>query len=212
MTSAQRFERIVHIARARCDDAEPAHDWLHVGRVVANARRILTTHAADTEVVVLAATLHELFNLPKGHPDSRRSGELCAERAREVMLAEGYDVRTTDAVAYAIAVHPFSLGVVPTTLEAKILQDADRLDAIGAIGIARCFASCADMKRPFYGDDDPFCDARDPDDKRWGIDHFYKKLLKIPEVLHTDAARTMADARIATMRTYLDALRSEITG
>jgi uncharacterized protein len=159
-----------------------------------------------------AALLHELFNHPKGHPESHRSGEVCAEHARALLREHGAAEHHVEAVGYAIAVHPFSLGVTPDTLEAKVLQDADRLDAIGAIGIARCFATCADMKRPFYDPDDPWCERREPDDKQWGVDHFAKKLLRLEGIFHTDRAREIARARTAFMRAYLDQLAGEIRG
>jgi uncharacterized protein len=91
-----------------------------------------------------------------------------------------------------------------------VLQDADRLDAIGAIGIARCLATCADMKRPFYAPDDPFCATRAPDDKQWGVDHFYRKLLRIGDGLHTATARALAGERAAFMRAFLEQLAREI--
>ena len=166
------------IARARCTD-DPAHDWLHVRRVMTSARAIALAEGADVGVCTTAALLHELFNHPKGHPESHRSGEVCAEHARAVLREHGAPEEFVAAVGYAIAVHPFSLGVTPTTLEARVLQDADRLDALGAIGLARCFATCAAMRRPFYEPDDPFCERRAPDDKLWGLDHVYKKLLKL---------------------------------
>ncbi len=115
-----------------------------------------------------------------------------------------------DAVAYAIRVHPFSRGVVPSTLEAKILQDADRLDAIGAIGIARTFATCAEMGRPFYCAEDPFCRGRESDDKAWGLDHFYRKLLTIQATMNTEAGRRRAADRSAFLRTYLEQLEREL--
>ena len=93
-----------------------------------------------------------------------------------------------------------------------MLQDADRLDAIGAIGLARMWATCADMKRPFYSPDDPFCVSRAPDDKLWGLDHVFKKLLAIPERLHTPTARTLAQGRIAFLNAYVEQLRAEICG
>ncbi|MEZ4409850.1 MAG: HD domain-containing protein [Polyangiales bacterium] len=204
--------RLTDLARSRCSDVEPAHDFLHVSRVVANAERVARAVGADATVCHLAALLHELVNLPKSHPDSPRSGELCAVDARVALTAEGVDAATVEAVAYAIAVHPFSLGVTPDTLEAKVLQDADRLDAIGAIGVARCFASCASMGRPFYHPDDPLCEARAPDDKRWGVDHFYKKLLTIEEGMHTEAAREMARERTAFMRGFLARFGDELRG
>ena len=87
---------------------------------------------------------------------------------------------------------------------------ADRLDAIGAIGVARCMATCADMKRPFYAPEDPFCRSREPDDKQWGIDHFYKKLFRIPERLHTATARALPEERTQAMRAFLAQLEREI--
>jgi HD superfamily phosphodiesterase len=87
---------------------------------------------------------------------------------------------SSSSIATCIREHAFSRGTAPTTLEGEVLQDADRLDAIGAIGIARCMATCAEMRRPFYAPSDPFCGALEPDDKRCGIDHFYRKLLRIP--------------------------------
>jgi uncharacterized protein len=202
--------RLAEVARVRSVDADAAHDWLHVTRVSANARRIARAEGADEALCLASALLHELFNYPKGHPDSRRSGEVCAEHARVVLRDEGADVHFTERVCEAIRVHPFSLGIVPEALEAKVLQDADRLDAIGAIGIARCFATCADMKRPFYAPDDPCCERRVPDDKAWGIDHFYKKLLKLEEGMHTATARALAAERTAFMRVFLERLGSEI--
>ena len=199
-------------ARAACEGADAAHDWQHVTRVRESAVGLARSAGANLTVCELAALLHELFNYPKGHPESKRSGEVCAERAAALMLLHGVDPATAEAVRYAIAVHPFSLGVTPDTLEAKVLQDADRLDAIGAIGIARCFATCADMKRPFYDPDDPWSDHREPDDKQWGVDHFAKKLLRLEGIFHTDAARTLARARTAFMRGYLDQLAGEIRG
>lgn len=201
--------RLRSIAEARAT-AEPAHDVSHVRRVTANARRIGTAEGADLDVVVFAALLHELFNYPKGHPESHRSGEVCAEQAREVLKQEGCSEALVERVATAIAEHPFSRGLVPTTLEGRVLQDADRLDAIGAIGIARCMATCAEMKRPFYAPEDPFCERRPPEDKLWGIDHFYKKLLRIPAGLHTAEARVVATERVAIMEAFLAQLGREI--
>jgi len=201
--------RLRGVAEARATN-EPAHDFLHVLRVTASARRIAEAEGARLDVVVPAALLHELFNYPKGHPDSPRSGEVCAEKAREVLQAEGCAAEIVERVATCIREHPFSRGIRPATIEGKVLQDADRLDAIGAIGIARCMATCAEMKRPFYSQDDPFCVTRPPDDKAWGIDHFYAKLLRIPDVLHTEAARAMAVERVGAMKAFLAQLGREI--
>jgi len=207
---ASDMDRLVAAARKAAEGAGPAHDFAHVLRVVSTAETLARAEGADVELCVTAALLHELFNYPKGHPESHLSGERCAEEALAVLRAEGWPSDRADAVAYAIRVHPFSRGIVPETLEAKILQDADRLDSIGAIGIARCFATTSEMQRPFYHPDDPFCAARAPDDKMWGIDHFYRKLLRIPDVLHTATARAIAQERVAFMEAFLAQLGREI--
>ncbi len=200
---------LLALARARATD-EPAHDILHIQRVARNAEQLAKSEKANADIAVTAALLHELFNYPKGHPDSARSGEVCAEHARKELLVLEAAPAFIDAVCYAIAVHPFSLGVMPTTLEAKILQDADRLDAIGAIGIARCFATTAIMRRPFYSAEDPFCEHRLPSDRDFALDHFYKKLLPLPATMHTAAARAEAQSRLQTMQSFLKSLAAEI--
>ena len=210
MDSFDRLGRLDAIAAERCRDAGPAHDHLHVRRVAATARDLSRTEGADEGISVASALLHELFNYPKDHPESSRSGEVCAEHARRVLLDEGMAPAFADAVAYAIRVHAFSAGIVPDTLEARILQDADRLDAIGAVGIARCFATTAEMKRPFYEPADPFARSRELNDKLWGLDHFERKLFRIPDRLHTASARRLAEPRIAFLRAYVEQLRSEI--
>lgn len=204
------LSRLDRVAEARSVGADAAHDHLHVRRVAASARVLAEAEGAESFVAIAAALLHELFNHPKGHPESHLSGEVCAEHAAVVLRDEGCPAEKIEPIAYAIRVHPFSRGIVPTTLEAAVLQDADRLDAIGAIGIARCFATCADMKRPFYSTVDPFCRERTPDDKMWGADHFYKKLLRIPEHLRTSSAKRMAEERMRMMEGFLAQLGREI--
>jgi uncharacterized protein len=206
------FERLRKIAESRSTGSGPAHDFLHVTRVTETARRIGLAEGANLDVVVPAALLHELFNYPKGHPQSHLSGELCAEQAVDVLRQNDCQPHLIDPIRECIRIHAFSRGVVPETIEGKVLQDADRLDSIGAIGIARCFATSAEMAVPFYQPDDPFCRSREPDDKRWGLDHFYRKLLRISDGLHTATARAIAGDRIWIMETFLAQLKQEILG
>jgi uncharacterized protein len=209
------WSRLEAEARSLARAHEPAHDFFHVERVVTNALAVARGEGLGDEIVAAAATaalLHELFTLPKNHPDSSRAGETCAERARELLEREGAPARLVEPVCSAIRDHSFSGGVVPEAVVSRVVQDADRLDAIGAIGLARMWATCADMKRPFYAPDDPFCATRAPDDKAWGLDHVFKKLLAIPARLHTTTARAMAEERVAFLNVYLDQLRREIGG
>jgi uncharacterized protein len=210
---AALWARLEAEASALARSAEPAHDFFHVERVVANVLVIARGEKVSDEVGAVAATaalLHELFTLPKNHPDSARAGDRCAEKARELLEHEGAPSWLIAPVSAAIRDHSFSKGVVPEALPSRILQDADRLDALGAIGLARMWATCADMKRPFYAPEDPFCVTRAPDDKLWGVDHVFKKLLVIPSLLHTDTARELAQERVAFVRTYVEQLGREI--
>jgi uncharacterized protein len=204
--------RVAEAARERTASDDPAHDWLHVERVADSVRIIAATEGADLVVSATAALLHELVSLPKGHPEAHRSGEQCALVAGHLLGRLEASEELVARVATCIEEHPFSRGATPTTLESAVLQDADRLDAVGAIGIARCLATSGLLGRPFYSETDPFCRAREPDDHRWAIDHFYRKLLRIPDRLHTAAARQLAEPRIAAMQSWLATLEVELGG
>jgi uncharacterized protein len=202
--------RLREVARARAAGNGPAHDFSHVTRVTETARRIASAEGADVAIVVPAALLHELFNYPKNHPQSHLSGEVCAEHAARVLRCENYPDHLIAAICDCIVTHAFSRGIIPATIEGKVLQDADRLDAIGAIGIARCFATLGEMRSPLYHPEDPFCRSRQPDDKAWGLDHFYRKLLRIPDGLHTPTAQVIAADRLRLMKQFLSQLEREI--
>jgi uncharacterized protein len=207
-----RLEHLRLAMRTQLTDTDPAHDYAHVLRVAALAEHLARVEGADVSTVVAAALLHELFNYPKGHPDSARSGEVCAEHATEWLRTHDWPAAQIEPIAYCIRVHPFSRRIRPETLEGRVLQDADRLDAIGAIGIARCFATCSSMGRPFYSPEDPFCRAREPEDKLWGVDHFYRKLLRLAGQMHTAEARRLAAERSLFMETFLAQLARELPG
>jgi uncharacterized protein len=204
--------QVAEVARERTANEDPAHDWLHVERVVDSVRIIAAAEGADLVVSATAALLHELVSLPKGHPEAHRSAEQCALVAGHLLTLLEAPEELIARATTCIEEHPFSRGAAPTTPESAVLQDADRLDAIGAIGIARCLATSGLLARPFYSEQDPFCRAREPDDHRWAIDHFYRKLLRIPDRLHTAAARRLAEPRIAAMQSWLATLEVELGG
>lgn len=122
----------------------------------------------------------------------------------------GYPNQYLQEINHAIVAHSFSANVNPATLEAKIVQDADRLDAIGAVGIARCFQVSTSLGRSLYSTIDPFCSNREPDDGTYTIDHFYSKLLKLADTMQTNSAREEAVKRAKFMQCYLEQLAREI--
>lgn len=189
---------------------DPAHDMAHLGRVVATAKRLAEQEGAKVEVVIPAAWFHDLVNLPKDDPQRSMASRLSAAEAVSFLRDIGYDLGAMEEIAHAIEAHSFSAGIEPRTLEAKIVQDADRLDALGAIGIARCFTVGALLGRPFYDSSDPFAEQRSFDDRAYTIDHFPVKLLKLADTLQTSAGREEGERRSQWMKSFLDRLREEI--
>ena len=190
--------------------ADPAHEFSHILRVCNIARKIGREEKADMNVLLPAALLHDLGS-KKGHGSGRElSGQADLSAARAFLQGKGLDRDRIDKVLYAVEVHSFSRGIIPTPLEARILQDADRLDAMGAIGIARLFVTGGALGREMYHLQDPFCREREPDDGRWNLDHFYRKLLKLESGMHTSAAKRLAAKRSRVMKQYLQDLEEEI--
>ncbi|HWR02569.1 MAG TPA: HD domain-containing protein, partial [Humidesulfovibrio sp.] len=192
---------------------DPAHDLLHLERVVATAKRIAAAEGADLTVVIPAAWLHDYVVVPKDDPRRDQASRLAAAEALAHLKDIGYcsaqacaeraatlGLPLYEAIGHAIEAHSFSANIAPRTLEAKVVQDADRLDGIGAIGIARCFACAGTMNRPFYSTQDPFCTSREPDDALFTIDHFYRKLFKTAASMQTEAGRKEAERRVEVMR------------
>ncbi|SCY26100.1 HD domain-containing protein [Desulfoluna spongiiphila] len=189
-----------------------AHDLGHVKRVVALARRIGEAEGADLSVVVPAAWLHDCVSVPKDSPDRAFASRLAADEAVVFLKGLGVSGDTLAAVHHAIHAHSFSLGKSPETLEARVVQDADRLDAIGALGIARCFLTGGAMESAMFHPEDPFGRQRALDDRAYAVDHFFVKLLTLKETLHTGAARKEAGRRHAFMQSFLEELERELKG
>lgn len=189
---------------------DPAHDLLHFRRVVKLAKTICEKENAKPEIVVPAAWLHDFVIIPKNSPLRSQASKLSAEKAIEFLSEIKYPESYFKEISHAIEGHSFSANIEVKTLEAKIVQDADRIDGLGAIGIARCFATAGSIERPFYSEQDPFCEIRPPDDSKYTVDHFFQKLFKTAETLKTQAGREEGRKRIETMKRFLDALKSEI--
>lgn len=189
---------------------DASHDVLHIKRVVKAAKALAMEEGADLNVVIPAAYLHDFVNLPKNDPRRKQASTLSAAAAVEYLAGIGYPPQYEDAIAHAIAAHSFSAGIPPQTIEAKVVQDADRLDAVGAIGIARCFSTNAKMGTAYYHDGDFTAETRDADDKLFAIDHFYVKLLKLPDIMQTKAGRAEAQRRADFMRVFLSQMQNEV--
>jgi len=177
-----------------------AHDLNHLHRVWRNAQALLADHPeANVLIVMTACYLHDLVNLPKNHPErsmaSRQSAQLASMRLREMAYPDGL----LAGAAHAIETHSFSAALKPETIEAKIVQDADRLDALGAVGLARLFYIAGQMGSALAHPDDPLAQQRQRDDRAYALDHIEVKLSKLPGMMQTAAGRRIGDARLAEL-------------
>ena len=199
---------------------DPAHDLAHFGRVVATAKSLAEVEKARLEVVIPAAWMHDLVNVPKNDPRRSQASRLSAKEAivflREIGFAETWapdlaaQERLLEDIGHAIEAHSFSANIEPKTVEAQIVQDADRLDGLGAIGVARCFAVAGLLGRQFYDPTSPFGEGRAFDDLVNTVDHFYVKLFKTVDTLKTAAGREEGRRRAAYMRGFLAELAREV--
>jgi uncharacterized protein len=192
-------------------DADSAHDFDHILRVVHLADRIAQAEGANAEVVHAAALLHDI-----GLDEGRAGHETSAtNRAKEILSTQGYDETFCNAVAHAIESHRFRAGPTPQTLEAQVLFDADKLDAIGAIGVARAFAFGAHRGQKLWGavpsdyvDQPAGADPRE----HTAVHEFHVKLSKIKDRMFTPTGKQLANERHAFMVKFYEQLDQEVKG
>lgn len=192
------------------DGGDGSHDLSHLVRVWNNVRRIQAQEGGDLRILCAAVLLHDCVRVEKNSPLRSQASRLSATQATTILQALDWQEEDGAAVAHAVEAHSFSAGITPMSLEAKIVQDADRLDAIGAIGVARCFYVAGRMGSGLYEPVDPLATARPLDDKRHALDHFQTKLYKLADGFQTGAGAAMARAREAGMRRFVDALMAEL--
>ena len=189
---------------------DPAHDFEHIMRVYKNAQKICKKEKANEKLVLSAALLHDIISYPKSDKRSKMSSIESAKKSQSILKKYDFSHEEIQIISDAIRDHSFSQKKIPDTMEGKILQDADRLDALGAIGIARVFATSGSLKRPFYNIDDPLCKKRNPDDNMWAVDHFFKKLLTLESLMNTKSGKLEAKKRTGILKKFLQQLKDEI--
>ncbi len=191
MTHQAAYE--AEVARHWHASTDGAHDLAHLRRVWRNCQRIAFNEGgADLEVLLAAAMFHDLINPPKTSPDRDRASTLSAEAAIAYLRGTDFPPAKYDAVAHAIAAHSFSAAIAPQSLEAKILQDADRLEALGALGLARMFYVAGATGGALFDPEDPLAQHRALDDRRFALDHIETKLLQIAQTMQTATGRDLA--------------------
>ena len=174
------------------------HDYYHIERVVINARKILQTEHADSFLVELAAWLHDLGD-HKLYDGVDKSEELIGTFLKSLAVEQSIIDRIIEIVSQV----SFSKGNRSSSIEAEIVQDADRLDAIGAIGIARCFAYGGSKNRILYSPDEKVKENS-------SIQHFYDKLFKLKDLMNTESAKLIAAKRHSFMKEYIAEFYREV--
>lgn len=190
--------------------SDPAHDLTHVERVVQNTLSLTKAENGNVAVSVPAAWLHDCVSVAKDSPLRKQASKLAADEAVRFLESVNYPSGFLPQIYHAIEAHSFSANIPTETLEARIVQDADRLEAVGAIGIARCFLTGGSMGTPLYEPSDPFAANRDLDDRSYTLDHFYCKLLGLADTMKTQAGKAEAIKRTDYIRAFLKQLGSEI--
>jgi len=206
----KRIDALFNQAKVFYENGDPAHDLAHIVRVMDNCRRLGPPEGADLEILLAAAILHDVVNLPKNHPDRLKASAMAAQKSRELLRLAKFSEDEIERIGQVIVEHSYSLGKKPSSVESAVLQDADKLDAVGAIGIMRTITCGTRMGSSFYSLKEPFPETRPLEDRLYLLDHFYVKTLKLWELMNTEAGKKEAKERTAFMHAFLAQLKSEL--
>jgi uncharacterized protein len=199
-------ELIPHLDRG----TDGAHDQAHLSRVWKNTNAIRLIEGGDPQILAAAVLLHDSVHIPKNSPLRGQASRIAGAKARTILSDSGWAFNRIDQVVHAIEAHSFSAKIPPLTIEAKVLQDADRLDALGYIGIARCFYVAGHLSTALYDPEDPSASQRPLNDAQFAIDHFRAKLLSLADTFQTSEGKRIARERSKKVQTFLEGFGEEI--
>ncbi len=207
------MDDLIGRARELYEGSDAAHDFDHVLRVLALVRRIGPAEGANMRLLEVATLLHDI-----GRAEEARTGadhaQVGARRARQIVRSWGYSAEEAEAIARAIAAHRFRVERPPESVEARVLYDADKLDAIGAVGIGRAFAFAGRQGQRLWTPVPPDATASPAiDQASWSpVIEFAVKLSRLADSLYTETARTIARRRHAFMVAFFRRLEAEVAG
>jgi uncharacterized protein len=213
--SASAFSPLIKLATTLLPHAlEPsedgAHDLSHLQRVWHNVRILQAEEGGDLEVLLASVLLHDCVSVEKNSPLRSQASRLAAKKAASVLLEMHWTEEKISAVSHAIEAHSFSANIAPLTLEAKLMQDADRLDSLGMLGVARTFYVAGRMGSALYDPNDPEAKARDYDDTHFCLDHFQTKLLHLADGFQTASGQRLAQLRHQRLKGFMEQFKEEI--
>lgn len=194
------------------ESTDGSHDESHILRVWRNAGRIAAEEGGNLRLLAAAVILHDCVKVEKSSPLRGEASRLAAEKAIVALEPMKWCTPDVALVAEAILTHSYSAGLTPKSLEGRILQDADRLDAIGAVGIARCFYTAGRLGSQLYDVGDPGGEHRPLDDRRHALDHFPQKLLHLATGFQTLTGARLAQGRHARLEAFYQDFLAEVDG
>ncbi len=204
-----RLEKLKTLVKPYYPSNDPAHNWSHILRVANLAHMLALKEKANVDITLAAALCHDLINVPKNDPRRSEASTLSALESAPLLLSVGFNEDEITSIKEAIITHSFSKNQRPESLEAMIVQDADRLDALGAIGILRCASVSTHFGSDYFDPEDFWAQERDLNDQKFMIDHYQTKLFKLADLMNTESAKKMAHERIEFMKLFLATLHSE---
>lgn len=206
----------VEQARKWYKDADPIHDFEHVLRVYRMAERLAQAEGADLEIVLAAALLHDAQGSAPGEAGSRADHhEASADFANQALLEEGWVEAKIQAVAHCIRAHRYRSTEAPSTIEAKVLFDADKLDVLGAIGAARTIGYAVLAGQPIFSQpSDKFIASfeKEPGEGHSSYHEYLFKLVNVKGRLFTESAKKIAADRHQYLRGFYEQLAAEVNG
>lgn len=204
--------RLIAFAEEYALKDDVSHDIHHLKRVLGLAKRIAASENADLDVVIPAALFHDIIVYPKYDPRSEHEAEESAVLIEKLLSElDDYPKEKIPLVGVAIRECSFGKGITPKLLESRVLQDADRLEATGAVAIMRSFASGGKWDRIFYHPEDPFHKtSRTLDAHQYTIDLFYQRLLVVETLMTTTMGKQLAKRRTQFLQTFLDEFALEL--
>ena len=203
--------KLLKIAKTTIATDDISHDFSHAERVLKSVELIAKHENADLEILIPAAIFHDIIIYPKNDQRSKNAQDESAIFAGKILNEiDDYPKEKIQKVEYAIKTCSYSKNIKHKTIEAKILQDADSLEATGAISIMRTFASTGQMQRAFYNNEDPFCENRKPEAKKYALDLFYNRLLIVKNRMYSKTAKKIAERRTEFLELFIEELKMEL--
>lgn len=209
MKRLERLEKdLWRIVHSELPTNDPSHDPQHIRRVLAAVKKIQENEGGDLEILIPAALFHDIVIYPKNDPRSKLASQESADFAERILEHyNGYTFPREKIAHVARCIKECSWSnrheTPASSLESRILQDADRLEATGALSIMRTFTSGGQMNRPLYNHLDPFCIQGVPQGVSCSMDLFYQRLLQVEETLHSKTAKRIARHRTHFLKAFL---------